>query len=245
MATFVAVHGAFFGGWVWKPLAKLLEARGHTVHRITLSGCAEREHVGSVHVGLDTHIQDIVSYFEMEELQDVILIGHSYGGMPVAGATQKLHERLRGLIHFDAFLPQNGERARDYFPVATYDRGAALAAETGEGWNVPFFLPLDRFCPEDHPMRPWLTRQLKGVPLKPFSDPVSITRDVSSIPMLFIYCKADALGMFESSRDRAYQRPNTRVVEMNTQHAAMLTKTSQVADLFDSFASSLTTPQLQ
>lgn len=244
MATFVAVHGAFFGGWVWKPVARLLEVQGHEFFRPTLTGCAEREHVGGPHLTLATHVQDIVSLLEIEELEDVILVGHSYAGAVIAGVAQQSAERLSGLIHLDAFLPEDGERVRDYLEPATFERASALAAESGQGWRVPFFLPLHRFCPDYHELRPWLAAQLRGVPLQPFSQPQNLERDVSGIPMLFVYCKADVLGMFETARDRAKRRPNTQVVELDTQHAVMLTQPGVVAELFHAFAERLRNAQL-
>lgn len=243
MATFVAVHGAFCGGWIWKPVAGLLEAQGHTFFRPTLTGCAEREHVGGTHVTLTTHVQDVVSLLKLEELEDVVLIGHSYAGLVITGVAQEASQRLAGLVHLDAFLPEDGERGQDYLGPAVFEHMVALAAESGNGWRVPLFFSIDHFCPENHALRPWLASQLRGVPLQPFSQPLKLPRDVSGIPMLYVYCKADALGMFETARDRAGKRVNTEVAELDTQHAAMLTQPQVVADLLHSFAQRLNNAQ--
>lgn len=237
MTTFVAVHGAFFGGWSWKPVAVLMEAQGHTFFRPTLTGCAEREHVGSPQVNLTTHVRDIVSLLELEELDDIVLVGHSYAGAVITAVAQQAHQRIRGMVYLDALMPQDGERPRDSFPAAVYDRGEALAAEQGDGWKVPCFLPMDKFCSSSDPVRPWLTAQLRGMPLGAFSQRLHLPVDTTHLPLLFVYCKANALGMFELARDRAASRPNARVVELNTQHAAMLTQPEAVADLLCKFAS--------
>ena len=237
MTTFVAVHGAFFGGWSWKPVAALMETRGHTLFRPTLTGCAEREHVGGPRVNFTTHVRDVVSLLELEELDDIVLVGHSYAGSVITAVAQQAHQRIRGLVYLDAFMPQDGERPRDFFPAAVYDRGEALAAEQGDGWKVPCFLPMDKFCSPADPVRPWVARQLRGMPLGAFSQRLNLPADTTHLPLLFVYCKVNALGMFELSRDRAASRPNAQVVELNTEHAAMLTQPEEVADLLCKFAS--------
>ncbi|MBN9486887.1 MAG: alpha/beta hydrolase [Alphaproteobacteria bacterium] len=236
MTTFVAVHGAFFGGWVWKPVAALLEARGHRFFRPTLTGCGERDHLGGPAVDLKTHVRDIVALLEMEELEDVILVGHSYAGMVVAGVAQQAHARLRGLVHLDALLPEHGESTLDHASGEMFDHARALAVERGDGWRIPCFLPLDSLCPEGHDLRPWMAAQLRGMTLNAVAQKLDLPRDLSHLPMLFVYCKAEALGLFEKSRDRAARRPNTELVELDTQHALMLTRPQEVADLLLSFS---------
>ncbi len=94
MTTYVLVHGAWHGGWCWKRVAPLLRAAGHEVYAPTLTGLGERAHLLSPEVGLDTHVQDIVNVLTYEDLQDVVLVGHSYGGMVVAGVAERAAERL-------------------------------------------------------------------------------------------------------------------------------------------------------
>jgi pimeloyl-ACP methyl ester carboxylesterase len=236
MATFVAVHGAFLGGWVWKPLAARLERLGHTVYRPTLTGCAEREHVGGPHVDLTTHIRDVAGLIEFEELEDVILIGHSYGGMVIIGVAQAVAPRIRGLIHLDAFVPHDGESVLDLIGTALLDHAQKLADEQGDGWRVPFFLPMSKFCADDDPARATLAAKVRGMPISPFPEKLACPTDTSHLPMLFVYCSDNPLGMFESSRGRALQRPHTKVVDLDARHALMLTRTDEVARLCDDFA---------
>lgn len=105
----VLVHGASGGGWQFKQVATLLEARGWTVHRPTLSGLGERHHTATADIGLGTHIEDIVNFIRFEDLRDVVLVGHSYAGFVIAGAADRIPERVRHLIYLDAFLPLDGE----------------------------------------------------------------------------------------------------------------------------------------
>ncbi len=234
MATFVAVHGAFFGGWVWKPVAALLGPRGHTVYRPSLSGCADREHVGGPHVTLSTHISDIVALIAAEDLTDVILVGHSYGGMVTTGVAYAIPDRIAGLIHLDALLPADGECALDLAGWDMLAPAQRLAAERGQGWLVPFFLPMAKFCGADDPARAMLERKLSGVPLGPFAERLT-AGDPLTCPLLYVYCAVNPLGMFEVSRDRAARLARGRVVEIDTEHALMLTRPFDVARLCDDF----------
>jgi pimeloyl-ACP methyl ester carboxylesterase len=109
--TFVIVHGAWAGGWEHKKLAEALQADGHTVYRVTLTGQGDRSHLASPDVGLSLHIQDVVNFCEWEDLHDVVLVGHSYGGMVITGVADRIASRLKHVIYLDAFLPENGESA--------------------------------------------------------------------------------------------------------------------------------------
>lgn len=105
----VLVHGASGGGWQFKQVATLLEARGWKVYRPTLSGLGERHHTATAAIGLDTHIEDIVNLILFEELRAVVLLGHSYAGFVIAGVADRIPERIRHLVYLDAFLPLDGE----------------------------------------------------------------------------------------------------------------------------------------
>lgn len=111
MATFVLVHGTWHGGWCWKKVTPLLRDAGHAVFAPTLTGLGARAHLLTVDIGLDTHIEDIVNLLKYEDLHDVILVGHSYGGMVVAGAAQRLPDRLAHLVYLDAMFPMDDDRS--------------------------------------------------------------------------------------------------------------------------------------
>src|SRR5664279_605828 len=107
MATFVLIPGATLGSWCWKKVIPLLRNEGHDVYPITLTGLAERAHLMSPVVGLETHIQDIVGVLEYEDLTNVVLVGHSHGGMAVTGAADREPERMGRLVYLDASVPKN------------------------------------------------------------------------------------------------------------------------------------------
>jgi pimeloyl-ACP methyl ester carboxylesterase len=113
MATFVLVHGAFQGGWVYARVARLLREAGHEVYTPTLTGLGERSHLAHHAINLDTHIQDIVSVFKHEGISDAILCGHSYGGMVITGVAGEIGERVRTLVYIDAYAPADGQSLLD------------------------------------------------------------------------------------------------------------------------------------
>jgi pimeloyl-ACP methyl ester carboxylesterase len=107
--TYVLVHGAWAGGWEWKKVGQRLLEHGHAVYRPTHTGQGERAHLSSPEVTLDTHITDVVNVILFEDLRDVVLMGHSYGGMVISGVADKVPERIKCLVYVDAFLPEDGE----------------------------------------------------------------------------------------------------------------------------------------
>ncbi|MGH8724055.1 MAG: alpha/beta fold hydrolase, partial [Burkholderiales bacterium] len=112
MTTFVLIHGAWHGGWCWRFVRPLL--KGHEVFAPSLTGLGERKHLVRADIGLDTHIEDVAALLEMEDLKDVVLVGHSYGGMVITGAAARAPARIQRLVYLDAFVPESGKCALEY-----------------------------------------------------------------------------------------------------------------------------------
>ena len=164
--TFVFVHGGFGSGYSWRNVANLLQASGHTVYRPSLTGLGERAHLSNPGVNLSTHIQDIVGLCESEKLTEVILVGHSYGGMVITGVAHKVPDRLAKLVYIDAVLPNEGESLLsapfDHPWWATVPEQLLTSArERGEGWLT--YPPWDT-DPENEPTQP-LATFLEGIVL--------------------------------------------------------------------------------
>ena len=113
--TYVVVHGATAGGWEWKPCGQFLTNDGNTVYRVTLTGLGERMHLNSADVDLQTHINDVVNTILFEDLHDVILTGHSYGGMVITGVMDRVPERIKHVVFLDAAVPEDGQSIWDIF----------------------------------------------------------------------------------------------------------------------------------
>lgn len=116
MADFVLVQGAWIGGWYWRPIAQALRKAGHEAYAPTLTGLGERIHLMNPNINLDTHIADVVNLIKWEDLSDIVLVGHSYGGMVVTGVADALPDKIRSLVYLDAFVPKNGEALINFLP---------------------------------------------------------------------------------------------------------------------------------
>ena len=181
MATIVIVPGATHGGWRWKQVRVALQAAGHEVYTLTLTGLGERSHLASPAIDLETHIQDVVHVLEYEDLRDVVLVGHSYGGMVLPAVADRAAARLARLIYVDAVLPTDGECALDAFPPAVRAAWEEEARVHGEGWRVP---PTPGDDPRAVPM-----------PLKPTQQPLHLTgTDRSAIPAVYLHCTVKPKG---------------------------------------------------
>jgi hypothetical protein len=133
--TFVLISGASLGGWCWRHVSDLLEKKGHKVFSPTLTGLGERSHLLSKEVNLDTHIADIVNVIKWENLNDVCLVAHSYGGWPASGALEQIGSNVSSIVWLDAFKPENGQKAVDFAPRS---KAVLASAERGEpGVPVP------------------------------------------------------------------------------------------------------------
>jgi pimeloyl-ACP methyl ester carboxylesterase len=135
-ATFVLVHGAWSGGWCYARVADFLRARGHRVFTPTLTGQGERSHLLAGNVNLSTHIADILAVFHYEGLRDVVLAGHSYGGMVITGVADRIPELVSSLVYLDAFLPEDGQSLFDINIPANTQAFLAKAGDSG-GLSVP------------------------------------------------------------------------------------------------------------
>ena len=138
-ATFVLVHGSWVGAYTYADLDRRLTARGHTVYRPSLSGWGERAHLARPEMNIDTNIEDVCALLEMEALTDIVLVGHSYGGMVITGVADRMPERIASIVYLDAFLPEDGMSIADY---AGEDWRALCEGVLARG---EFLLPLPEF----------------------------------------------------------------------------------------------------
>ena len=135
-ATFVLVHGAWSGGWCYHKVAARLRAQGYAVFTPTLTGQGERSHLLAGNINLSLHIEDVLNVFHYENLNDVVLAGHSYGGMVITGVADRIAERIAALVYLDAFLPEDGQSLFDINIPANTQRFIANAGGIG-GLAVP------------------------------------------------------------------------------------------------------------
>jgi len=218
MADFVLVHGAWHGAWCWKRILPALWQAGHRAFTVTLTGTGERAHQLSPSITLHTHIDDVVAVLEAEELQQAILVGHSYGGMVITGAADRLPQRIARLVYLDAVVPLPGESwSSGHSPQTQAQRREAIAA-TG---SIPPADPsLFGIAGED---AQWLTRRQTPQPGGVYDDPLQFdAARVAALPRTFIDCNAPALPTIALMRERVRQQPGWQVQEIATGHDAMI-----------------------
>lgn len=190
MTTFVLVHGGWGGGWEWRLVADRLHARGHVVHRPTLTGLGEKRHLARPDVDLDTHIRDVINLIEYEDLRDVILTGQSYGGAVVTGVADRIAERVRRLVYVDAFAPQDGQSVNDLSPPRFVEHMRAMARESGQEWLVPLpFGDGELGLPAE--LEAWYAPKLCPHPLATLDQPLRLTGAVDDVPRSYVDCAPD------------------------------------------------------
>jgi pimeloyl-ACP methyl ester carboxylesterase len=229
MGTFVIVHGAWGGGWAWRPtVGRLLRDAGHEVFTPTLTGLGERTHLASPAVDLETHIQDILGVLEWEDLRDVVLVGHSYGGMVITGVADRASERLKHLVYVDAMVPEDGQSLADLIGPDAAARMQAQAQAEGDGWRIPPS-PLPPETPPER--RTWVEPRRGAQPLKTFIQPVHLTGASRDLPRTYVYCTNPPGEAFTRIATRLRQDPQWRVVDFPTGHNVHYGMPRELADL--------------
>jgi pimeloyl-ACP methyl ester carboxylesterase len=227
--TFVLVHGAWHGGWCWRFVRDLLEKSGHRVYAPSLTGLGERKHLARPDIDLDTHIADIVSLLEMEDLRDVVLVGHSYGGMVVTGVADRASERIARLVYLDAFVPEDGKCTLDY---VVPERSARLREE-GErvGSVTPPPLSLWGITKQEH-IEFIKSREVRH-PYRTMAQPIRISNPgkIEKLPRTFIYCSSPATGSFDQVAAKYRNDVSWKFFELKTGHDAMILMPEPVAEL--------------
>lgn len=207
MATFVLVHGAWGGSWGYAPLARELRAAGHDVFTPSLTGLGERAHLAHGGITLTDHINDVVGLIDCEDLSDIILVGHSYGGMVITGVSALRGKRISALIYLDAFLPQDGQALWDLVDDDTRRLYIENQRAT-PGLIAPIF-----------PMPEGRSARVSGHPLLTLTEPAKLGGEEHEIARrVYVYANASPLGSFSQFRDRLLNDPAWEVREVVTGH---------------------------
>ncbi len=230
MATFVIVHGAFGGSWSWNRfVVPMLREAGQTVFPVTLTGLGERTHLASPDVSLDTHIQDVVNVLFYEDLTDVVLVGHSYGGNVITGVADRVPERLQQLVYLDAATPSDGQSSADSMP-GRREQLEAQARARGDGWKIEPSTP-----PPDQPaeITEWGRPRRSPMPIKTMTTPLRLPRGETTLPRAFVYCTVGKeAGSPQAARvERVRNDPRWRYFELDTGHNLHYTAPRETVDI--------------
>jgi len=213
MTTFVLVHGAWGGSWGWRSFANLLRTEGHEVYTPSLTGLGERSHLGGPQVNLSTHTKDVENTIRYEELQDIVLVGHSYGGMVVTGVADRVPDLIRHLVYVDAFLPDDGQSCFDLGGAGGRDRATIV-----DGWKV---MPI-----RAEQQAPERMARMSPQPIGTLEEKVRLTVPLEERPFTRTYIKAAAdnpnnpsrTGAFWQAAERTRKNPRWRYYELPCGH---------------------------
>ncbi|MDX6290284.1 MAG: hypothetical protein QOH42_2083 [Blastocatellia bacterium] len=207
--TIVIVHGAWGGSWAWRKVDAMLREKGFNVYRPQLTGLGERVHLSRPDIGLSTHIDDVVNTILFEDLHDIILVGHSYGGMVITGVADRVPDRIRRLVYLDAFVPKDGESA-----MSLVGGGGDWLKNMVKGdYIVPAWVKPDQPPPKDVPQ-----------PLKTFTETIVLKNQSGfKVPATYILTveagKEPKNDDFWSQSQRAKER-GWRVLQLTADHNA-------------------------
>lgn len=223
---YVLVHGAWHGGWCWGKVAERLRAAGHRVFTPTLTGLGDRAHLIAPNVGLATYIEDIISTIEMEDLSDVILVGHSFGSVVISGVADVRADRIRRLVFLDSFVVQSGQSPFDQLPPEMVEARRASAIKTQSLYGQTLAMPPPApsvFGVTDAKDATWVASRLKPHPIKSYEDTLELKRPLGGArPKTYIACTNPNYRPNAPERQWVKTQPDWTYFELATGHDAMI-----------------------
>lgn len=227
--TFLLVHGAWHGGWCWKKTEQALRSKGHDTHAPTLTGLGERLHLAHADITPDTHVEDILAVIKWRELDDIVLVGHSYGGLVISGVASQVPEKITTLIYLDAFAPEVS--GRSIFADANPERMAAFEAQIADGG---FMVEPDLFdaWTDDPAKRAWLMSMCTPHPVGSFRHGVTLSGRQNEVKeRYFIVCSQNTPSPFQAEYQRVRDLDSWVTHEIATKHDAMVEQPEELARL--------------
>ncbi len=237
MTAFVLVHGAWHGGWCWRYVAARLRAAGHEVFTPTLTGLGERHHLANRETDLETHVQDIVGVIDWEDLRDIVLVGHSYGGMVTGITADRRRERVQAIVYLDAMIPRDGMALLDFNPPERRD-SFHKAAEAHNGWQIPPYTA-EFLGVSDFEQRVWVDEKCVPHPLKCVTQKPNLSADPHAgiAQLAYLLCTDSPLvDHLRQFYNRALTEGDWTCRELATGHDLMVTEPEAVGDFLLEFA---------
>jgi pimeloyl-ACP methyl ester carboxylesterase len=230
--TFLVCHGAWSAGWAWKKMHPLMNKAGHRLVTPTYTGLGERAHLAHPAIDLETHIADMLQVIKYEDLRDVVLIGHSYGGMVATGVADRARDQVKQLIYIDAFVPADGQSLLDFL-ADSEQRRMREGAKSGDGWRVPPNPTPPDTSPEDVA---WLNERRVHTPINCFEAKLSLSAPLT-LPRSYIYAtRAAPLDTFGQFAQKTKDDPAWRYYEIDASHSPNVTAPEALMALLEKIA---------
>ena len=227
---FLLIHGAWHGGWVWNEISDILRYQRYSVSTPTLTGLGEKKHLLSSKITIETFIEDVVNHIIFENLNNIILVGHSFAGSVISGVADRLKDRIKKLIYFDAMILIDGQKPFDITPKETVEQRIELAKKFGNNISIPA-PSADAFGVFDIKKSLLLEEKLTPHPLSAFQSKLILKNEVGNgIPLSYIFCTKPVYKSLESSREVA-RKMKWPIFELNAGHDAMLTHPKETLNL--------------
>lgn len=242
MANFVLVPGFWLGSWAWHGVTTLLRAEGHEVYAVTLTGLADKKHLASSAINLDTHTSDVFNLIEYEGLSDVVLVGHSYAGLVITAVADRLAPKLRKLVYVDTAPLPNGTALIDFYPADLRKHYKQRVAMEGAGWRLPFppWEELDQSGSArdlDEQIRAAIQARATDMPFGAARQPVTLKNPArTKLPKTAIWCttssqQAKQLVESGSAMFQELSGPEWTFIDLPTGHWPMFSKPRELAQL--------------
>jgi pimeloyl-ACP methyl ester carboxylesterase len=230
MTTFVLVHGAYGGGWVWRRVADKLSATGDKVYTPTLTGLADRSHLLSGQIDLDTHVADIANLIAWEGLEQVVLVGHSYAGWVISGVAEKCEKAIASLVFLDAFYPEDGQRGLDLSTpesrnavLAAVDKGEVSRPAASQGATAPTMTEADRA---------WVKSKMTPQPIGVSLQPIRLSGARERIgTKVYVRASANRSALYDAHVARLQSDPSWRVHELPCGHMVMIEMPERLVEI--------------
>jgi pimeloyl-ACP methyl ester carboxylesterase len=226
--TFVLVHGAWHGGWCWRRVADLLQQKGHKVFTPTMTGLGERSHLVGPHINLATHVSDIVNVIKWENLADIVLVGHSYGGTVISGVAEQMRPAIGSIVFLDAFVPENGDSLAAKASQPVREAIAALT-QKGEVTMKPVAAAVFRVNESD---RAWVDAMCTPHPLATLTDHSAVTGARERIAKkAYIRAKGYPSAPFDGYQEKLKADQSWRMYEVPCGHDVMVDMPERLTEI--------------
>jgi pimeloyl-ACP methyl ester carboxylesterase len=219
--NFVLVHGTWLGGWCWRDVARQLRAAGHDVYTPTLTGVGERAHLFNPTIRLSTFIDDICAVIQCEELGDVILVGHSIGGMVISGVIDRIPAAINQVIFIDALIAQNGQAAITVLPPAV--QAQRTQTEDPDELRLGMSTP-DTFNMLDPQQVAWAMRRASAHPMHSYTEPLALRFPLGNgLPITYVAMTKPAYTPLAAVHEWVKQHSGWTWRELEAGHVPMIT----------------------